>query len=1137
MNQAPAHVDLRFAPKGGALAIAFDASVPAAQLGDMPRLGGAASGRVAATAHGTLDLDLGRIDAQIEASAKGVSSGSLQTDSGALSARLSGPLAAPRIDAQLDGGGLRAPGVEFATMHAEAHGTTASAAVQVELAGQGTEVSARAELGIMNGTSLRDVSVAVRRGGLRARAQAALVQVEGPELRVDDAVVEGFGAPVRASVRASPFELEVHAKGRRVNLGHVARFAHLATPADGRLSIALDASVRPSGASGHLVLDVAEGALAEWKGGEAHLDATLDHRRAFGTLEAHLGDIASLEAKSSSIEVAGTGPLTLASWRKAWGALDVQAHVDLAKLAPYLPLDRMRVHGLSGAMDVSGRVARDSAQDTTPDIDVVARTLGLTAYGPPDAAWHLDGTEVGAHVHVDGRTGSTAIEGQLGDPRGVLLTVAATSDSIPYAPLFLTDRPIVELLRAMPFTASLSVPARDLADFPALLGTRGMHGELALSAELRGSLASPTFDAHGSLRRGRTDVAVLALPLDLDLTTHYDGARAEAELDAEASGKPVLEAQLAVDVRAADVLDSLRSGTIPWTASGHASLSRFPLQSIAYLDDRQVRGHASGELSIEGLHEDARANVGLVVDDLRVGDVACAARVQASIGGGELAATAGLVQSTGLAEADARVGAEWGAAMVPAIDTSHPIDVGISAKQFRASLLFPLVSRVFSELDGSLDANARLHVDPSAKTIRPEGTIELHDGLFELSSVGGEFHDATARIELTPDGVVRLEDASAKGLNGKVQLAATARFAAGAFVGARGVIQVPRQEPLPLVLDGVQMGQFDGQILVSADPSSTDSGFEVTVDAPTAHVELPQAATHEVEALGEMPAVRVGIQHARGAFVPAPLDSSEAASDASAGAGPKLRVTVHLGEDVQVRRGTDLDARLAGTMAVTARPDFRATGQIRLTRGNIEVQGKPFAIENGLVTFVDDPTNPQVKLRAAWTAADGTTVYADFVGPLKTGKITLTSDPLLSKTEILSLILFGTADQSAGTDGSSQSNPELAGAAGAAGGAATAPVNRALGGLNQALDNFGLAGGISTKVDTSQATPRPEVEVQIARDISLQIAWVLGALPPGSNPDTTLFSINWRFLRQWSMETTVGDAGTSILDLIWQHRY
>jgi len=92
-------------------------------------------------------------------------------------------------------------------------------------------------------------------------------------------------------------------------------------------------------------------------------------------------------------------------------------------------------------------------------------------------------------------------------------------------------------------------------------------------------------------------------------------------------------------------------------------------------------------------------------------------------------------------------------------------------------------------------------------------------------------------------------------------------------------------------------------------------------------------------------------------------------------------------------------------------------------------------------------------------------------------------------------------------------------------------------GLIVILFFFGLAGGISTTIDTSTANPRPEVAVQIARDISVQVAVVIGTQLPGSNPDTTLVTLNWRFLRKWSLEGTRGDAGTSIIDLIWQHRY
>ncbi len=52
-----------------------------------------------------------------------------------------------------------------------------------------------------------------------------------------------------------------------------------------------------------------------------------------------------------------------------------------------------------------------------------------------------------------------------------------------------------------------------------------------------------------------------------------------------------------------------------------------------------------------------------------------------------------------------------------------------------------------------------------------------------------------------------------------------------------------------------------------------------------------------------------------------------------------------------------------------------------------------------------------------------------------------------------------------------------------------------------------------------------------------QVAWVLGVPPPGTNPDSTLVTLNWRFCASGRSETTVGNAGTSILDLVWQHRY
>jgi translocation and assembly module TamB len=206
-------------------------------------------------------------------------------------------------------------------------------------------------------------------------------------------------------------------------------------------------------------------------------------------------------------------------------------------------------------------------------------------------------------------------------------------------------------------------------------------------------------------------------------------------------------------------------------------------------------------------------------------------------------------------------------------------------------------------------------------------------------------------------------------------------------------------------------------------------------------------------------------------------------------------------------------------------------GEIHLKTGKLNVQSKEFEIEKGTVSFVgDDPSNPEVTVTAAWTAPDGTKVLADYVGPVKTGKLTLHSEPARPKSEIVELILFGTADGSEATPYASRS-PGTGTQAGTAIGGLTTD------GLSKGLDQ--LTGmNVTTKVDTSDSSsPRADVELQIAKDISLQLAYVILQPPPGDNPDQVYATIDWRFLRNWSLQTTFGDAGSTFADFIWQYRY
>src|SRR5207253_5249095 len=263
------------------------------------------------------------------------------------------------------------------------------------------------------------------------------------------------------------------------------------------------------------------------------------------------------------------------------------------------------------------------------------------------------------------------------------------------------------------------------------------------------------------------------------------------------------------------------------------------------------------------------------------------------------------------------------------------------------------------------------------------------------------------------------------------------------------------------------------------------------VSVPTARVELPAGTRSlNVQSLGDVEGVTFGIKRGAGEFIPVSLDiAHDEPVDRVAARKAPFKIAIKLGRDVHVSRGAGLDVRLEGQPTVTMTDETEVTGQIRIAPGGtIDVQGKQFEIQNGAITFDGaDPSNPQVVLTAGWQASDGETwIYADFVGPLKTGQVKLRSSPPKCQNEILAILLYGSSDDA--TNSVTGVNYDLAASspfAAVAGGAATQQLNQALGGLNRALDKMGVVQGISTKVDTSQATPRPEVEVQIARDISL----------------------------------------------------
>jgi translocation and assembly module TamB len=292
---------------------------------------------------------------------------------------------------------------------------------------------------------------------------------------------------------------------------------------------------------------------------------------------------------------------------------------------------------------------------------------------------------------------------------------------------------------------------------------------------------------------------------------------------------------------------------------------------------------------------------------------------------------------------------------------------------------------------------------------------------------------------------------------------------------------------------------------------------------------MPESSSRDLQALGDNPKIKVGMRMDDGRLVPLLLGPLEAARSEDA---LRWHLAFKLGKEVSLRRGAPLELTLGGQPMVDITDRAHVSGTIELRSGKVEVFGKRFELEHGTARFSgEEAGNPDVSVTARWDAPDGTLIFADFIGPLRTGVLTLRSEPQRPQGEILSLLLTGSSEGDAGPSSVAQQHDSGAQTAGyvLAGGAVTTSLNRVLSSVTP-LD-------ITTRVATDEQGATPEVAVQLTPGVTAEVSYRTRAPSPGEKPDTVFVTLDWRFRRNWSVVTTFGNQGSSVLDLIWRYRY
>ncbi|WP_394842632.1 translocation/assembly module TamB [Pendulispora brunnea] len=1175
---APTDVIASFDGKRPEPTVKFETHTHVASLEGIRRVGPIAQGAVAVHTRGVIKLGSPTIDARVDVEGRDIAQSGVALGTVHIGGRVSGELANPFVDASIEGNGLDLQDRHFTEVSVQVRGPAMAPVIGAVAHGKEEtriEVGAAVQVRDGDGITLRDVRFDFVEPEVSMVSRAERIHIGKAGILVEDTVIQGLGAPMMVRAERNKEGIRIRLRNEGLDLTKVARLGRLdpALIQAGTLDCDVDLLVHRKGVDGTVALDLKHAKISTVEDASANVRATFDDKSV--VLKAHAASArrGSVDIETTTLQLPGS-PLDPNAWEKVIGKVHLASTLDIdemrdfiPKTAPFRPTD--------GTLVVNLDIERDQGHEE-PDLSLSVHTEKLALHArrqrhldaegnkvvePP--AWNLAGVDFALDASIDGTNGASHISAKVIDAQAPIVEFEAEG-TIPYRRLVRDEMAgqaahAMQLLETSPWSAKLSMPRRRLDTLPELLGTKELLGEADFALRIEGTALEPRigFAAHAidvKRRRGAdypaTSVDLLAqynagkagVGLSVRLPAPQRGAarpqpgqRAAPANTPDVSRVEVFALHADANAKVADFLNPPKKSSPAWDMTAHAKLKSFPLESLAYFTDRNMRGNVSGEFDVTDLHRNGRAHAEVRFEGLRVGRAEyTGAKVSADLDDAGMRARLRFDQRDGFAQVDVRGKSTWGAQVAPALDRTKPLEAELKADGFRIAALLPFVEPAVSEIDGRVHADARVFLPPPTHPTtkgeddeeRPtmEGSITLRDGSVELPALGQRLQGLRANVVIDRDGKVRIDGIEARTDEGHLTGEAAVRLAGLKLVEATGSFQIPKDEAFPISLNGVELGEAYGKVSLRAATDTTKKrAMNVDVDVPEMHIKIPDTSSRNVVELDRAEKIRIGVHRKPKELVLMPLTPQEYEPEPAKPpeAETKLTIRTKLGHDIEVRRGTGVRIQMTGDTAVTMNGETKMSGEIRLIGGMLDVQGKRFEIEKGTVTFNGDPSNPVVAVTAGWTAPTGTRVYADYLGPLKTGKVHLRSEPARPQNIILALILSGSEEGGGAATGQ---------AVGMGGAIATQ-------GLNKALE--GLTGGdtVSVRLDTSNsANPRPEVEFQITRRISLQLATVFGRLP-FDQPDRNLATVDWRFRQNWSVQTTVGDKGTSLLDLIWQRRY
>lgn len=1042
-----------------------------------------------------------------------------------------GPFENPGLAARLTAHELLVSDRRFSRVTLNAEGTQKQLDIDAVLTGKKPDqLRIRSRVAFAPSVTLSSPELSLSDGkDVRITVSANEVRVVNGGVKVDALELSGAGS-ARASLsypgRLAAVDLTTKNLRPAVILGAIGIESPVAPRA---VNVALHYAERQAGRPIGSITGTLEGVrVGKVEDGSVSLDFAVGDQMLSGAIEADV-EGGRLRVTANEVKVPPQ-PWTQQSLETAQGELTANGRLDLHRLEPLitrlLPIGSAR-----GEVAFDVKLARPREGAKGPRVSARIETKGLDLTGerqseaPVETAeaarltkpWTIQNIDFAGELELDTAAGVARLDAVVKDAEGPLLTAQASAQPEPARSFSaLLQRELLDV----PIKVRVTTPPRTLEELPEFVRPASLRGIAAIDVELEGTLRDPRLRADASVScLGTLDTKDL---VDLTLTAEYRKEQGRIAANATSEKRPIgeLRARWDGDLRRLGDMPSLDQ---PSPVQGELALSvtRFPLQLIPALATQQVKGPISGNVRLEGFGRDARVTGRFQSDKILVGKVGVQ-NFDASFEttGDAMVGKVEIGGNRGIARAEVRAPLAWGNKMVPSVDPH--LQGRLYANNFRIETLAPLVAGQVSELEGRLNANVQAEIAGNEPQV--QGTLSLQRGVVHIPALGQRLRDIQAKVSIDK-GKVRLERLTAKGVTGGLSVTGSAELDGVALRSAKAELDIDKDDKLPITVEGAAIGDAWGKVNLAVTMSEKNPETRVRVDVPSFHLEMPETTPAALQDLGPAEAVRIGTRLPDGNFVTIPVQPLEKAEPA--GKPSTTRVEVTLGRDVWLRRGQQVQVQLGGKLQIVSGATTAMTGKIELQGGTLDVQGKEFDIERGVVSFTGgDPPNPTITAVARWDSPEGYTVYAEYSGTAEQGKLSLRAEPPLTENEILSLIMFGTPDGSFGS-GEGGSNAQTA--LGVAGGTAAQGLNRVLSGITD-LE-------VSARIDTSTGSSRPELVAQLTPRVTARLSRAVGEPTTGQSPDKTFLRVDFRIRRAWSLSTMVGDRGASALDLIWRKRY